>query len=191
LPCGYRVRARCGGNGREARKKSCGQRRLPHLRPCLAECMVCSIASRNRKAAARREYDKAKSLGSGHRCTHRRRPVGVYSSAWRFAAGDERDGSLSSGQRAADTWDRLTAKDFTAVNLNGELQTKAEQLIALKSMPAPAGPPPPPLKEQINVYGNAAVRRFQRSTDKSWALEVWIKSPQGWQVAAVQYTHTK
>jgi len=66
---------------------------------------------------------------------------------------DARDASLSSGQRGADTWDRFTAKNFTAVTPNGAIQTRAEQLAALKSMPAPAGAPPAVLKEQVDVYG--------------------------------------
>ena len=85
----------------------------------------------------------------------------------------------------AATWDRLTTDDFTVVQENGRLLTKAERLAEIrKHRPMPATGCE---KELVKVYGNTAVRRC--SGDGQWDLEVWVKSEKGWQVAAVQVTN--
>jgi hypothetical protein len=87
----------------------------------------------------------------------------------------------------AATWDRLTTDDFTVVQENGHLLTKAERLAEIKThRPLPLPPTGCREKELVRVYGNAAVRRCL--ADDQWDIEVWVKSARGWQVAAVQVT---
>jgi uncharacterized protein DUF4440 len=91
----------------------------------------------------------------------------------------------------AATWDRLTADDFTVVQADGILMTKAERLAQFKTQQAMT--PQPARQEQIKQYGDIFVRRalvHVRSGD-AWVLDIWVKDARGWRVAAVQVTSAK
>jgi len=91
----------------------------------------------------------------------------------------------------AATWDRLTADDFTVVQADGILMTKAERLAQFKTQQAMT--PQPARQEQIKQYGDIFVRRalvHVRSGD-AWVLDIWVKDAKGWRVAAVQVTSAK
>jgi hypothetical protein len=91
----------------------------------------------------------------------------------------------------AATWDRLTTDDFTVVLPDGSLLTKAERLAQFKTQKATT--PAPPEQEQIKHYGDVFVRRAlrQASTGDTWVLDIWVKDPKVWRVAAVQVTSVK
>jgi hypothetical protein len=91
----------------------------------------------------------------------------------------------------AATWDRLTTDDFTVVLADGSLLTKAERLAQFKTQKATT--PAPPQQEQIKHYGDVFVRRAlrQASTGDTWVLDIWVKDPKVWRVAAVQVTSVK
>jgi ketosteroid isomerase-like protein len=91
----------------------------------------------------------------------------------------------------AATWDRLTADDFTVVQADGILMTKAERLAQFKTQQAMT--PQPARQEQIKHYGDIFVRRalvHVRSGD-AWVLDIWVKYATGWRVTAVQVTSAK
>jgi hypothetical protein len=91
----------------------------------------------------------------------------------------------------ATTWDRLTADDFTVVQADGILMTKAERLAQFKTQQAMT--PQPARQEQVKQYGDIFVRRARvhvRSGD-AWVLDIWVKDATGWRVAAVQVTSAK
>ena len=84
----------------------------------------------------------------------------------------------------ASTWDRLTAPSFTVVGEDGRMMSKAQRLAELrKQKPEPFVAP---TDEQVNLFGDTAVRRF-RSRDL-WILDVWLREQGNWRVAAVQVT---
>jgi hypothetical protein len=83
------------------------------------------------------------------------------------------------------TWDRTTSNEFTQVDANGRLSTKAERLEALKQQ-KPQTTPWTRSQEQITVYGNTAIERLR--SGNVWFIAVWVKQPQGWQVVAAQLT---
>lgn len=87
----------------------------------------------------------------------------------------------------ASTWDRLTADDFTVVQEDGVLMTKAERLAQMK-MQKP-GVETPVQRESVKRYGDAYVRRFLFGD--VWVLEMWTKSVGGWRNVAVQVTTAK
>ena len=90
-------------------------------------------------------------------------------------------------KKDAAAWSRLTADEFTVVVPQGVLQTKAERLAALK-----AEKPEPPhtlQRDQIHVYGEAAVRRFVDGNE--WVVEVWIRQNGVWRVVAAQVALAK
>lgn len=91
----------------------------------------------------------------------------------------------------AATWDRLTTDDFTVVLPDGSLLTKAERLAQFKTQKATT--PAPPQQEQIKHYGDVFVRRAlrQASPGDTWVLDIWVKDPKVWRVAAVQVTSVK
>jgi hypothetical protein len=65
--------------------------------------------------------------------------------------------------------------------------TKAQRLAQLKTQkPAPATVFQ---RVQIKHYGDAYVRRFL--SGDIWVLDVWVRQPAGWRVAAVQVTTAK
>jgi len=91
----------------------------------------------------------------------------------------------------AATWDRLTADDFTVVQADGILMTKAERLAQFKTQQAMTRQQA--RQEQIKQYGDIFVRRalvHVRSGD-AWVLDIWVKDAKGWRVAAVQVTSAK
>jgi uncharacterized protein DUF4440 len=97
----------------------------------------------------------------------------------------ERDQAITKAD--ASTWDRLTADDFTLVDQTGSFMNKTQRLAQLKTQkPAPA---PAPQRVQIKGYGDAYVRRFL--SGDIWVLDVWVRQPAGWRVAAVQVTTAK
>lgn len=85
----------------------------------------------------------------------------------------------------AKAWDRLTSKNFMAVNAEGRLTTKAERLADIKRQ-MPQSTSTARAQEQLDVYGNVAVERVR--SGKFWVFQVWVKQPQGWQVVATQLT---
>jgi hypothetical protein len=87
------------------------------------------------------------------------------------------------------TWDRLTAPDFTVVLETGRLVTRAERIVEFKKQ-KPVTTPSVCAQERIVMFanGNAATRRCVDGGIQ-W-LEVWAKSPSGWQTVAVQGTPT-
>jgi hypothetical protein len=87
----------------------------------------------------------------------------------------------------AATWDRLTTEDFTVVQANGALLTKAQRLAQFKTDTATT--PLPHQEETIKQYGGAFVRRFRAG--EIWVLDVWVKDAKGWRVAVVQVTTAK
>lgn len=87
----------------------------------------------------------------------------------------------------APTWDRLTADDFTVVQEDGVMMTKAERLAQFKTQKPSAETPKE--DEQIKHYGDVFVRRFRSGA--VWVLDVWVKDVEGWRVAAVQVTTAK
>lgn len=90
----------------------------------------------------------------------------------------------------AATWDRLTTDEFTVVQENGHLLTKAERLAEIRThRPLPLPPTGCADKELFTMYGNVAIRRCLAGGQ--WDIEVWVKSTKGWQVAAVQVTNVK
>jgi hypothetical protein len=98
---------------------------------------------------------------------------------------DERDQAIAKLDAA--TWDRLTAQDFTLVDETGAFMTKAQRLAQMKTQkPSPFTAPQ---RVQIKRYGDAYVRRFL--TGDVWVLDIWVRQPNGWQVAAVQVTAAK
>jgi len=91
----------------------------------------------------------------------------------------------------AATWDRLTADDFTVVQADGILMTKAERLAQFKTQQAMTRQQA--RQEQIKQYSDIFVRRalvHVRSGD-AWVLDIWVKDAKGWRVAAVQVTSAK
>jgi hypothetical protein len=99
---------------------------------------------------------------------------------------NERDQAVAKGDAA--TWDRLTADDFTLVDETGTFMTKAQRLAQLKTQKPAAATPPQ--RVQIKQYGDAYVRRFLDGQGE-WVLDIWVRSPTGWRVAAVQVTTAK
>lgn len=98
---------------------------------------------------------------------------------------DERDQAVAKLDAAA--WDRLTADDFTLVDETGTFMTKAQRLAQMKTQkPSPFTPPQ---RVQVKRYGDTYVRRFL--TGDIWVLDIWVRQPAGWRVAAVQVTAAK
>ncbi len=99
---------------------------------------------------------------------------------------DERDQAVAKIDVA--TWDRLTADDFTLVDDTGAFMTKAQRLAQFKTQkPTPYTAPQ---RVQVKKYGDAYVRRFLNGGNL-WVLDIWVRQPAGWRVAAVQTTTAK
>jgi hypothetical protein len=99
---------------------------------------------------------------------------------------DERDHAIANIDAA--TWDRLTADDFTLVDDTGAFMNKAQRLAQFKAeKPTPYAAPQ---RVQVKKYGDAYVRRFL-SGGNLWVLDIWVRQPTGWRVAAVQTTTAK
>ncbi len=97
----------------------------------------------------------------------------------------ERDQAVNKAD--AVTWDRLTADEFTLVDETGTFMTKAQRLAQLKTQkPSAAGQIE---KEQITGKGDVYVRRFL--IGGQWWLDIWVRTPAGWRVTAVQGTVAK
>jgi hypothetical protein len=96
-----------------------------------------------------------------------------------------RDSSVARANAA--TWDRLTTPDFTVVNENGLLLTKASRLAQIKAATPSAFNTPQ--REEIMNSGQLFVRRYLG--DSVWVMEVWKKGSKGWRVRAVQVTAVK
>ena len=86
-------------------------------------------------------------------------------------------------QADAATWDRLTTDDFIVVGPDGKLMTKPERLVGIRQQKPRT--PSPHLQEEVRVYGDAAVQRFQDS-DSVWVIILWVKQARGWRAAAAQ-----
>ena len=98
---------------------------------------------------------------------------------------EERDQAVAKVDAA--TWDRLTADDFTLVDETGAFMTKAQRLAQIKTQkPAPSTTPQ---RLTVKRYGDAYVRRFL--SGNIWVLDIWVRQPAGWRVAAVQVTTAK
>lgn len=98
---------------------------------------------------------------------------------------DERDQAIAKVD--AVTWDRLTADDFTLVDETGTFMTKAQRLAQFKTQkPSPFTAPQ---RVQVKRYGDSYVRRFL--SGDIWVLDIWVRQPSGWRVAAVQVTTAK
>jgi uncharacterized protein DUF4440 len=91
----------------------------------------------------------------------------------------------------AATWDRLTADDFTVVQRDGTLKTKAERMVQFKTQQPTT--PQAVQQEQIKHYGKVFVRRALRriGTGDGWVLDIWVRDAKGWRVAAAQVTSVK
>src|SRR5262245_33420300 len=85
-------------------------------------------------------------------------------------------------KKDAPTWSRLTADEFTIVVPEGQLQTKAERLTALKTEKPES--PHAVRRESVHVYGDTALHRFVDGTE--WVLEVWVRHKGTWRVVAAQ-----
>ena len=98
---------------------------------------------------------------------------------------EERDQAVATVDAA--TWDRLTADDFTLVDETGTVMTKAQRLAQIKTQK----PTPSTARQRVQVkrYGDAYVRRFL--SGNIWVLDIWVRQPAGWRVAAVQVTTAK
>lgn len=98
---------------------------------------------------------------------------------------EERDQAVAKADAAA--WDRLTADDFTLVDETGAFMTKAERLAQIRTQK----PSPSTAFQRVQVkrYGDAYVRRFL--SGDIWVLDIWVRQPAGWRVAAVQVTTAK
>lgn len=99
---------------------------------------------------------------------------------------DARDQAVAKADAA--TWDRLTADDFTVVDETGAFMTKAQRLAQLKTQKPTAATAPQ--RVQVKGYGDTYVRRFLNG-DGQWVIDVWVRQPTGWRVAAVQVTPAK
>ena len=97
----------------------------------------------------------------------------------------ERDQAVDKADAAA--WDRLTADEFTLVNETGAFMTKAQRLAQLKTEKPSAAAVHE--KEQVTGKGDVYVRRFL--SGGQWWLDVWVRTPSGWRVTAVQGTVAK
>jgi hypothetical protein len=98
---------------------------------------------------------------------------------------EERDQAVAKADAAV--WDRLTADDFTLVDETGSFMNKAQRLAQLKTQkPTPAAAPQ---RIQIKRYGDVYMRRFL--SGDIWVLDIWVRQPSGWRVAAVQVTTAK
>ena len=92
----------------------------------------------------------------------------------------------AAGARNADEVAKYTSDDFFAVNPGGVLNSKKQRIDALRRPPTnPSAPPQSAQRtEAVRMYGpNAAVARMRVPDNRQ--LIVWVKNPQGWQVAAV------
>ena len=98
---------------------------------------------------------------------------------------EERDQAVAKVDAA--TWDRLTADDFTLVDETGAFMTKAQRLAQIKTQKP--SPPTAAQRVQVKRYGDAYVRRFL--SGNIWVLDIWVRQPTGWRVAAVQVTTAK
>ena len=99
---------------------------------------------------------------------------------------DERDHAVANIDAA--TWDRLTADDFTLVDDTGAFMTKAQRLAQFKTQkPTPYAAPQ---RVQVKKYGDVYIRRFLNGGNL-WVMDVWVRQPAGWRVAAVQTTTAK
>ena len=99
---------------------------------------------------------------------------------------DERDQAVAKSDAA--TWDRLTADDFTFVDDTGAFMTKAQRIAQLKTQKP--GPVVAPKRLQVKRVGDVYVRRFVNGNN-AWVLDIWVRQPAGWRVAAVQTTAAK
>lgn len=90
-------------------------------------------------------------------------------------------------KKDAQTWDRLTAEEFTIVVPEGKLMNKAERLVALKTEKPEAVHAVQ--REQIQQYGETVLHRFIDGTE--WVLEVWVKQNGAWRVVAAQVNFAK
>jgi hypothetical protein len=93
----------------------------------------------------------------------------------------ERREALQSADAAR--WERTTSPDFTLVNTQGKVQTRAERSAAIKKQRPLTSTTE---QEQVRVYGNTAVQ--QALQGGVWVLQVWVKRPEGWQVVVTQLT---
>lgn len=97
---------------------------------------------------------------------------------------------LAVAKADAATWDRLTTEDFTVVTPDGKLFNKAERLARLKQQKPDTLRPV--LDEKITRHGDVVVRRIRRpagaGAGEVWIMDVWVRGPRGWRVAAVQVT---
>ena len=91
-------------------------------------------------------------------------------------------------QYDAAAWDRLTADDFTLVDDTGAFMTKAQRLAQFKTQKPTAYVAPQ--RVQVKKYGDVYVRRFLNGGNL-WVMDIWVRQPTGWRVAAVQTTTAK
>jgi hypothetical protein len=88
-------------------------------------------------------------------------------------------------KKDAATWDRLTTADFTLVNADGRIMTKAERLTQMKSEEPES--PRMAQQQQVTRYGDTVILR-EKQQDGAWVISVWVKDAHAWRVAAVQIT---
>ena len=93
--------------------------------------------------------------------------------------------TVATAHADAATWDRLTADNFTLVQGNGAMFTKAQRLARIRATKPDSVRPFQ--HETVLMHGNAsAVQRFENQG--AWVLLVWSKERGGWRVAAAQVT---
>lgn len=90
-------------------------------------------------------------------------------------------------QADAATWDRLTADDFSVVQVDGRVRTKADRLAELGRQ-TPGSLPAVHREEEMRLYGNTAMRRVRSGNLR--VTETWVNGAKGWQAAAVHVTET-
>lgn len=94
--------------------------------------------------------------------------------------------TLSVQRADAATWDRLTADNFTLVNADGRLVTKADRLAQIRATKPDTTPVPKPDQETVQMYGTSAVQRSRLQS--VWVTLSWTRERSGWRVTAAQLT---
>ena len=108
-------------------------------------------------------------------------------------AADARTAARYAGD--ADTYGRYVLDDAVITNSQGESETKASRMKAIKGVPS-TGPRPKVSDEKYRVVADVAIRTWRedgqnaqgQKTGQRW-IEVWVKQAGQWKMSNVQFTN--
>jgi ketosteroid isomerase-like protein len=102
-------------------------------------------------------------------------------------AAEARTKSMQSGDAAG--WGKYTTDDFVVIQANGVVKSKQQRLAEIKATPTAASDM---TEQKWRTYGSTTAISTARATidgKPTRITTVWVKQPDGWQVASVQLTN--